>query len=167
MKKLVILIFTSILLLCNCFSVYSQDKKIEVDKSFFGKNYYINKVEIHKKVIVDMLQKNQYSETYIDSYKSSKLWGYLFLSAGLLLTAEVIYSGDTYYANFGTYDKSTPFILKSVLALGLNIGAIMNFSRSKYNLKKAIRVYNNNINSSDISYKLYITHNRLGFIAIF
>ena len=141
----------------------AQEKSspIKIDFSFFGNDYYINGIEYSKGEIADILDLNESTQELISSYSSKKLWGYICLGAGVILTGSLAYQAWEADNNYGTspftsvnnhyggrYD-SAHFIYTFIANIGVDIIGLMLIMSSNNTFNKAIDKYNKNLQSSN------------------
>lgn len=146
---------------------------IFVERSFWGNSFFIGGKEFDRSEVVDLLESNTYSEKLMSTSSSKKTWGYILLTAGILMTGDVVYETWRSYNNYGVSpldpswslsrkDESGMFILKSVIALGLDITGIIMIIGSNKTFNKAIGEYNKSLFVSNDRIHLYIGVNRIG-----
>ncbi|HPI19066.1 MAG TPA: hypothetical protein PKY56_01730 [Candidatus Kapabacteria bacterium] len=139
-----------------------KSSQIKIDFSFFGNDYYINGVEYSKGEIADILDLNESTQELISSYSSKKLWGYICLGAGVILTGSLAMDAYATSQNSGTSPfNSTSFTYPFVANIGLDIIGLMLIMSSNKTFIKAIDKYNKNLQSSNDFIDFKVGFNRV------
>jgi hypothetical protein len=146
---------------------------IFVERSFWGNSYFIGGKEFERLDIINLLDTNSYTKKLMSTWRSKREWAYLTLTAGVLMTFYVGYETWISYNNYGVSpldpswglgrkDESGIFILKSAIALGLDITGIIMIIGSNKTFNKAIGEYNKSLFVSNDRIHIYIGMNRIG-----
>ncbi len=142
----------------------AQEKSsaIKIDFSFFGNDYYIDGVEYSKGEIAGILELNESTQELISSYSSKKLWGYVCLGAGVLLTGSLAYQAWESDNNYGkSAFNSSPIIYTLIANIGVDIIGLMLIMSSNKTFIKAIDKYNKNLQSSNDLIDFKVGFNRV------
>lgn len=181
MLKLLKLFAFTVIIFASCLTqeqIHAQNTNdsIRIKHSFWGNNFYIGDKEYSESDIKDILYNDLNSQKLMDASGSSKTWGYITLSAGVLLTGYALYEAWGTYNNYGvspfknhysysggSYDAST-FIITTVLAVGLDLAGILQLLGSRSKFYKAIKTYNKGMLTSSFEYKFYIDNNSFSLV---
>lgn len=145
---------------------------IRVDYSFWGNSYFIGDTEYSKGEIKDKLKANNNSMDHYDSYKCNKIFGYITLAGGLVLTGSALLQT---WASYNNYDISplatnqyqtdnTKFIITAALALVFDITNVIFFINSDRHFDKAIQSYNKGTTTSNLDIDLKFGYNKIGIV---
>ena len=103
-KKFSIFNLMLIVIIVTDFPLQSQAQApqdtIFVERSFWGNSFFIGGKEFDRSEVVDLLEKNTYSEKLMSTSASKKTWGYILLTAGILMTGDVVLETWRSYNNY-------------------------------------------------------------------
>ena len=161
MLKYVILIITVIL------SAQKADAQvIYPDDPIMYRNgdFYINNQKYSTGAIRDLLELNQSTYKLIESSRTKKKWGYIVLTGGIIFTPIAI--ANIYINSYNNKRIDSETLLIATVALTFDLFSFSLLSKSKKDVVKAVRIYNDDIEkrkkSSGYQLDLEITPLRVG-----
>ena len=113
---------------------------------FLGNEFYIGGKEYSRGEVREILNNNRTTAELIRSSKSDKIWGYVSLTAGIILSFE---TANNISAQVVSGYRNSSWLLPAIAAIGLDLAGISLLTNSTSKFYQAINLYNQNLPSEN------------------